>query len=274
MAIALDYLQDKRRVDPHERRRYEESLRRVANEGKHPQAMMLYSYFAPRKDALTWLERAHKAAEPVEHRSLVGRPYPLAMLLGPEVPAPWCAYADALADLDRQEESLDAIKVGMEKFDAPLAYERFAERLAQDMRSGNPVKLVDYEQNLLKSAMDHNGISCYLLGNLYLTIHLEAQADLSIRYGRSSEPFARRYHDDYYRMLAVEWYELAIQAKLSRPALILAALWHQEGKPLAPVERYLRLVELGQEDCADKARELRERWTDKEFSVDIAELMV
>jgi TPR repeat protein len=217
-----------------------ELLDSLVRRGTHPQAMVVYSYYLVHRGnphhALQWAERAFHAAKPIPKKD----PACIDNFLPREVHPPWSVYADAATHHGLKDRAREALEVGAHQFHSPEAYVRLAQHIADN----TPYKSLDkftLEEYLLKSAMAGAGqVACYLLGNLYMRAHLLIQDDPT--FGAHPKAFESKYPPNYYRMMAVEWFHVAMRQGSPRAGINLALLLSHEKREYQDAKPYLAIA--------------------------------
>ncbi|KAL1957259.1 hypothetical protein VTO42DRAFT_6165 [Malbranchea cinnamomea] len=255
LVLGLHYLHNDK--DSPIRREIYNRLADLAHKKTLPQAMVLYALFHSNKQqALRWLRMAMDISIPAH------QPTSVEAFLPKGIPPPWLAYADIQAELGNHPEARMALDIGMAIYDAPEAFARLARYAFQDNDMNK------YEEYLTKSAMAGDIGSACSLGNLYLAIYLRFSKSQTGPNYRNRKDIRWKYSREEFRMMAQEWYEIAVHDGHGPAALALAGLYRREGRDLSEATRYLDVAD---QDPAtkDRAYWLREAWSDRDWRVDI-----
>lgn len=235
---------------------------KLAQQGKLPQAMVLCALYQKNdRDAISWIKKAISISKPVVNSPGTHTFIPEA------IPGAWLAYADMMARNGNREAVREALTIGADQYDSPGAYLRMA-RYAFEENDMNK-----YEEYLSKTAMAGDVDSAYRLGNLYIAVHLRFSKVQSMDKPGDPTDFRKKYPHEDYRMLAQEWYEIAVASGHGLAALVLAGLYRREGKDLKEAKRFLD-VAMKDEEAGDRAHLLKAAWTDTEWRVDILEDLI
>ena len=237
------------------------TITNLARKATIPQALVIYALFEQgTKSATKALQKAMEISKPVVKPTLIDAFMP------DTLPAPWLEYADIMIKEKNHSEARRALKIGTEEYNSPEAYLRLAQYAFND----GDMNL--YEQCLAKSAMAGNVDSAYLLGNLYLAVHLRtSKPNIPIRV--NPKDFRSKYPWEDYRRMAQEWYEIALAGGKGTAGLVLAGLCRRDGKKIAYAKGYLD-VALDDPVSSEKAMTVVDQWSNANWRIDILEDLI
>lgn len=234
-----------------------EALRKMAEEGKIPQAIALYGRIllanGNKEKAAKYFKKAMDISQPVKYNESIDA------FFSPSEPQPWELYGSTMADLGDPDAARDAVEIGRNEYDHARAYTVLATTalFEKDWHTA--------EQYLTKSAMDGNLYDCYRLGKLYLRMVLLNDSRYNPFSASELVPadatFRRRYSQQVFKILAGNWMSLAVTANNSEAAVAIACMLHACGH----AQKALMWLDRAEsyDTCPYPVHKLRESWGDR-----------
>ncbi|CAG8910250.1 unnamed protein product [Penicillium egyptiacum] len=274
-------------VDVYENTECIAQIKDLALKDEFPHAIMLYAKL------LIWRGENGQAARLLEQKILpylqpVSRHPPIweDITLLDDFDSPWRMYAIAV----EKEQGLAGIqratrRAALEFYD-PLAMTDYAISV---LETDQPNKYEVYESYMAAAALGQHTPACLYLANLYYRISqgeftTEAERDAKEReeayaarsaWMRRFEPIEKWVNTLFnqpldrksYRMLAMDWYELAFDKGDSEAGYILALLYREDGDMEKSRDMYKLIARRGFPASLSKKglKEMRDKWEDQTF---------
>ncbi|KAJ5513040.1 hypothetical protein N7463_002592 [Penicillium fimorum] len=279
---------DMKNVDIYRDNEYIARVRDLALKDEFPHAIMLYAKL------LIWRGEKTQAARLLEQKILPylqptrrRPPHWEDIMLVDSFDSPWRMYAIAV----EQERGLEGIQSATRRaaleFHDPVAMTDYAVTV---LETEAPDKYETYETYVAAAALSGHTPACFYLANLYYRISqgeftTEAERSAKAReeanvtrsaWLRPFEPIANWVYTMFnqpmdrktYRMLAMDWYELAFDKGNSEAGYILAMLFREDGDMEKSRVMYKLTAKLGLPTSLSRKSlvEMRDRWEDRTFN--------
>ncbi|KAJ5383389.1 hypothetical protein N7517_001300 [Penicillium concentricum] len=263
-------------------------VRDLALKDEFPHAIMLYAKL------LIWRGEKTQAARLLEQKILpylqptrIRPPHWEDIMLLDSFDSPWRMYAVAV----EQERGLEGIQSATRRaaleFHDPVAMTDYAVTL---LETEAPDKYETYETYVAAAALLGHTPACFYLANLYYRIsqgEFTTEAERSAKdreeanaarsaWLRPFEPIANWVYTMFnqpmdrktYRMLAMDWYELAFDKGNNEAGYILAMLLREDGDMEKSREMYKLTAKMGLPTSLSRKSlvEMRDKWEDRTFN--------
>ncbi|CAG8287333.1 unnamed protein product [Penicillium nalgiovense] len=262
-------------------------IKDLALKDEFPQAIMLYAKL------LIWRGEHGQAARLLEQKILpylqpVSTPPPLweDIKLLDDFESPWRMYAIAVEKEQGLQGILNATRRAALEFHDPLAMTDYAISV---LETDEPHKYEVYESYMAAAALGQHPLACFYLANLYYRISqgeftTEAERDAKKREAtyaqrrawlRRFEPIEKWVNTLFnqpldrksYRILAMDWYELAFDMGNNESGYILALLLREDGEMERSREVYNLTAQMGLPTSLSKKglKLMEDKWEDQTF---------